>query len=136
MQDPPETEAILRRMVEVRRDLDEGVQEIVESSRDLGEWRHYVRSYPWTCLGIACVIGYVIVPRRRPRVPTGNRTPGNSGPDKLPTSASLPVISGLASALRMFASNWAWRSVLSLAARQANQYLAARSGKSNSEGQR
>jgi hypothetical protein len=35
MQDSPETKAILRRMEEVRCDLDEGAQEIAESARDM-----------------------------------------------------------------------------------------------------
>ena len=57
MQDSPETQAILRRMEEVRCDLDEGAQEIAESAHDLIEWRHYVKNYPWICVGAACTIG-------------------------------------------------------------------------------
>ncbi len=135
MQDSPETEAILRRMVEVRRDLDEGVQEIVESARDLGEWSHYVKSYPWICMGIACVIGYVIVPQRRSKVQTGNQTLDDLVRDQPLTNTHLPAVSGIGSAVRMFASNMVWRSLLSLATQQANQYFAARSGKSPPEDQ-
>ena len=60
----PATTAIRQRMEEVRCDLDEDVQEIVEGARDMGDWRSYVRSYPWVCLGAAAVAGYLIVPRR------------------------------------------------------------------------
>jgi hypothetical protein len=64
MQDSPATHAILQRMEEVRCDVDEDVQEIVEGARDMGKWRHYVRSYPWLCLGAALAAGYLLVPRR------------------------------------------------------------------------
>ena len=64
MHNSPETQAIRQRMEEVRCDLDEDVQEIVEGARDMGEWRSYVRTYPWVCLGAALAVGYLIVPRR------------------------------------------------------------------------
>ena len=58
----PETEAIRQRMELVRCDLDEDVQEIVEGARDMSDWRYYVKTYPWICLGGALVAGYLIVP--------------------------------------------------------------------------
>jgi hypothetical protein len=62
--DSPVTLAIRLRMDQVRSDLDEDVQEIVEGARDMGQWRHYVKSYPWVCAGLAVAAGYLIVPRR------------------------------------------------------------------------
>ena len=64
MYESPETNAIRQRMEEVRCDLDEDVQEIVEGARGMGEWRTYVRTYPWVSLGAALAVGYLIVPRR------------------------------------------------------------------------
>ena len=61
--DSPKTNAIRQRMDEVRCDLDEDVQDIVEGARDMGKWRYYVRTYPWICLGAALAAGYLIVPR-------------------------------------------------------------------------
>ena len=58
------TQAILKRMADVRYDLDEDVQEMVEGARDMGEWRSYVRAYPLWCLGGALALGYLVVPRR------------------------------------------------------------------------
>src|SRR4030095_2033115 len=60
----PATTAIRQRMEEIRCDLDEDVQEIVEGARDMGDWRSYVRSYPCACVGAAVVAGYLIIPRR------------------------------------------------------------------------
>ena len=59
-----ETKAIRQRMEEVRCDLDEDVQGIVEGARDMRDWRSYVRTYPWICVGAALAVGYWIVPRR------------------------------------------------------------------------
>jgi hypothetical protein len=60
----PETKAIRQRMEEVRCDLDEDVQTIVQGARDMVDWRSYVKTYPWVCLGAALALGYLIVPRR------------------------------------------------------------------------
>jgi hypothetical protein len=65
LDDSREVEAILRRMEQIRRGLDEDVQDIVEGARELRNWRYYVKAYPWICLGAAVAGGYFIVPRRR-----------------------------------------------------------------------
>jgi hypothetical protein len=57
-------EEIQRQMRQVRRELGEDVREIVENARTMTDWRHYVRSYPWVCLGAAALVGYLIVPAR------------------------------------------------------------------------
>jgi hypothetical protein len=57
-------EAIQRQMRQVRRELGEDVQEIVDNARTLADWKHYVRTYPWACLGIALAAGYFVVPAR------------------------------------------------------------------------
>lgn len=64
LDDSAVTRAIRERMDEVRRDLDEDVQEIVEGARDLGQWRTYLRNYPWVGAGLALAAGYLIVPHR------------------------------------------------------------------------
>lgn len=58
-------EEIQQQMRQVRRELGEDVQEIVENARTMTDWRHYVRTYPWVCLGAAAFAGYLIVPSRQ-----------------------------------------------------------------------
>lgn len=129
IQDSPDTIAILRRMKEVRCDLSDGAQEIAESARDMGEWRHYVRNYPWIVLGTACAIGYVIVPRRRLKVRKVNRTLNElTDHSRLMKKSDSPSTSGVGKAVLMFAAQLLWRSALSRATREANQYFAAKSG--------
>jgi hypothetical protein len=63
-----ESEEILRRMKEIRSDLDEDVQEIVEQARAMQDWRTYMKSHPWVFVGAAVAVGYILVPNRRVRV--------------------------------------------------------------------
>lgn len=65
-----ESEEILRRMKEIRNDLDEDVQEIVEQARAMQDWRTYMKSHPWVFVGAAVAVGYILVPNRRVRVET------------------------------------------------------------------
>ena len=57
-------EQLRQEMRRVREDLREDVQEVVEGAQDLTDWRHYVRSYPWACIGVAAVAGYLLVPNK------------------------------------------------------------------------
>ncbi len=66
--DSHETDSLLQRMGEIRDDLDEGVQDIVEQAREMRDWRTYMNSHPWVFVGAAVAVGYIIVPRRPNRV--------------------------------------------------------------------
>lgn len=57
-------EAIQQRMRHVRGTMGEEVIDLVESTRDMTNWRKYVRANPWKCLAAAAVVSYVIVPKR------------------------------------------------------------------------
>jgi uncharacterized protein YhaN len=59
-----QAEDIQQEMRQVRAELRDAVQEVVESAAVLKEWRAYVRSYPWVCLGAAAAAGYFLVPSR------------------------------------------------------------------------
>jgi len=59
-----QAEQIQQEMHHVRAELRDDVQDMVASARVLREWRAYVRSYPWACLGAAAAVGYLIVPSR------------------------------------------------------------------------
>ena len=57
-------EEIQSQMRQVRRELGEDVQEIVDNARIMTDWKHYVRAYPWVCMGVALAAGYFVVPSR------------------------------------------------------------------------
>lgn len=51
-------------MSTIRQELDDDVQEVVAEARQLTDWKHYVRDFPWVTLGAAAAVGYLLVPRR------------------------------------------------------------------------
>jgi hypothetical protein len=55
---------IRERMRFVRRAIGEDMDDFVESTKDITDWRSYVKRYPWLCLGAAIAVGYLVVPKR------------------------------------------------------------------------
>jgi ElaB/YqjD/DUF883 family membrane-anchored ribosome-binding protein len=125
MHDSSETTAIRQRMEEVRCDLDEGVQEIVEGARDMGDWRSYVKTYPWICCGAALAAGYLIVPRRPWE--TLARLAHQSG---LLVTSKLPRHGNAGGLLLSLVENLVMRGISSFAVQQAGRLLANQAAKS------
>jgi hypothetical protein len=59
-----EAEEIQAQMQSVRANLRADVCDLVDAAREKVDWRHYVRTYPWLCLGAAVAAGYAVI---RPR---------------------------------------------------------------------
>jgi hypothetical protein len=57
-------EDIQSQMRQVRCELGEEVDDLVENARVMADWRYYVHRYPWACLGAAAVTGFLLVPTR------------------------------------------------------------------------
>jgi hypothetical protein len=78
-----EPEEIQRAMQQVRCNLGNEVDIFVQQARDATDWRHYVRRYPWFCLGATAATGYFCVPRGKPKVSSVPANPtGDTGPAK------------------------------------------------------
>jgi hypothetical protein len=60
-------ESIQQRMAQIRRELDQTVDDIGDQARQLQDWRYYLGRYPWLLAASAVAAGYFVVPRR-PRV--------------------------------------------------------------------
>jgi hypothetical protein len=132
LQNSPETEAIRQRMEEVRCDLDEDVQEIVEGARDMGKWRSYVKAYPWVFMGAAFAVGYLIVPRRLLGTqPNAKQPPESAHPSVLPPSSPM---AGMRSKLLAFVGTLVLRGVASYFEQQAGKFFATLSAKSAKDG--
>jgi len=130
MHESAKTQAILQRMKEVRRDLDEDVQEIVEGARDMGAWRSYVKSYPWICVGAALAAGYLIVPRRLRAMPPEVQTPAETpSPSSLVTSYSPPK-GNAPGMLLAFVGNLVKQGVATYVGQQAGKLLTAQADNS------
>lgn len=57
-------EQIRRRMQSLRTDLHQDVREVVISTREMTDWKTYVRRYPWVCVGLAAGVGFFLVPTK------------------------------------------------------------------------
>ncbi|MBL8849923.1 MAG: hypothetical protein JNG89_09570 [Planctomycetaceae bacterium] len=40
------------------------IAEVVAGARELTDWRHYPRRFPWLTLGAAAMAGFAVIPRR------------------------------------------------------------------------
>ncbi len=64
MNETPPSDPARARMQQIRGDIDRDLEEMVESARSMVDWRHYVKTYPWVCLGTAVALGFLLVPKR------------------------------------------------------------------------
>jgi hypothetical protein len=64
MNDPPPADAVRARMQQIRCEMDQDLEYMVETARKMVDWKHYVKTYPWVCLGAAAALGFLIVPKR------------------------------------------------------------------------
>ncbi len=55
---------IQEQMATTRRQIHERSDEVVTQTKELSDWRFYVKRYPWVSVTTAAVIGYAIVPGR------------------------------------------------------------------------
>jgi hypothetical protein len=67
----PTADDLQRQMQQVRVEMREDVQvmvdnarEMTDMAREMTDWTWYVRRYPWVCLGAAAAVGYLVVPSR------------------------------------------------------------------------
>lgn len=67
MSDSESIKAIQERMQQVRHDLGDGVEHLVESAKDMTDWRKYMKANPWLCLAAAGAVGFLIVPKKTAR---------------------------------------------------------------------
>jgi len=64
MTDLPLDDPVRARMRGIRCDIDQGLEDVSASARNMVDWKHYVKTYPWACLGTAAALGFLIVPKR------------------------------------------------------------------------
>jgi hypothetical protein len=51
-------------MQQLRCEIDGDMEDMAASARTMVDWKHYVKTYPWVCLGAAVALGFLIVPKR------------------------------------------------------------------------
>jgi hypothetical protein len=122
----PATDAILRRMEEVRWDVDEDVQEIVEGARDMGKWRYYVKNYPWVCLGAALAAGYLIVPRRSLAMPpAAQKADELAKPSPVLETTGSSLTSNVGAIVLPLVGNLVMQGIVAYVGQQADKFFAS-----------
>jgi len=56
-------------MAQIRHELHQDVRGVVQNAEAATDWRRYYRMYPWASLAVAFAVGYLIVPKRRRKIP-------------------------------------------------------------------
>jgi hypothetical protein len=51
-------------MQHIRCEIDSDLEEMGATARSMVDWKHYVKTYPWVCLGAAAALGFLLVPKR------------------------------------------------------------------------
>ena len=64
MSDPQRDDTMQARMKRIRGDIDQGLVDVSAGARSMVDWKHYVKTYPWVCMGTAAALGFLIVPKR------------------------------------------------------------------------
>ena len=122
MSSPPQGDAVRERMQQLRCEIDGDMEDVSANARNMVDWKHYVKTHPWVCLGAAVAVGFLIVPKRSSAINAELATPtelaGTGHPIVKPASAAAR---GLVDALVA--------TVVSIAVREAIAYLSQSAGK-------
>lgn len=123
----PSAEMLRSEMAQVRHELSEDVDDVVENAKELTDWRHYVRKYPFVCVGAALAVGYLVVPQRIEIVsPSAKQIEKLAKRDHLVVKHSPnagPASPGWKSKLLTFGANLLLRSAITYAGQQAGKLL-------------
>ena len=129
-----EAEGIRKQMRELRCELNQEVQQIVDSARTMADWHHYVRTYPLICVGLAAAVGFLVVPRRQRML-----RPDPEALYKLAKREQLVVQpspskkrEGFARSLIRMARNAALSGITAYASKQAHSFFDARRSQGDS----
>jgi hypothetical protein len=109
-------------MQQLRCEIDGDMEDMAASARTMVDWKHYVKTYPWGCLGAAAALGFLIVPKQsrviRPDLATLTE-PARTGP--LVVKPASAATHGLIDALLATVAN--------IAVQRATAYLGQSMGR-------
>lgn len=102
MNDPLPEDTMQERMQGIRGDIDQGLEDVSASARSMVDWKHYVKTYPWLCMGTAAALGFLLVPKRSRAIPAKSPKTDHRDADSAP-SAVRGVVDLLVAAAVSFA---------------------------------
>jgi hypothetical protein len=84
---------IRREMALIRRDLHYDVSEVVQGAESLLNWRAQVRKMPWVAMGLAALVGYWVVPRKKSVVSQFTEPVARNQPARIVSARPEPIFS-------------------------------------------
>jgi len=117
MKNPPQGEAVRERMQQLRCEIDEDVNDVSAGACAMLDWKRFVKTHPWMCLGAAVALGFLIVPRR------SRATCPISTPLAEPTPPVPPVFKPAPSSATEELIGTLLTTVAAIAVRKATDYL-------------
>lgn len=124
MTDPPLDDAVRARMQGIRCDIDQDLEDVSASAHSMVDWKHYVETYPWVCLGAAAVLGYLIVPKRSPTTAAGQAVPTEPAKSDRPAAKAESAMPGWVNALVVAVAGIAVREAIAYLGQNAGKFLA------------
>lgn len=81
---------LCERMQGIRRDIDRDLVDVSASAHSMVDWKHYVTTYPWVCLGAAAALGFLVVPKRSAAINAEVAAPTEPAKVGRPVATSSP----------------------------------------------
>ncbi len=94
MNDPPLDDTVRAQMQGIRRNIDQDLEDVSASAHSMVDWKHYVKTYPWVCLGTAAVLGFLVVPKRSAATVADVAAPTEPAKIGRPVAKSSPTAMG------------------------------------------
>jgi hypothetical protein len=111
-------------MQQIRCEMDQDLEQMVASARSMVDWKHYVKTYPWVCLGTAAALGFLIVPKRSTAIHPDLATLTELAKTGHPVAEPAPAATrGLADALLTTVASIAVRKGIELLGQSAARFL-------------
>jgi len=124
-------------MNQVRREIADDMEDVVESARQMTDWRSYVNRYPLACAGAAALVGFILVPKRVEVVsPDVNTLLRMAKRNKLvvQTNAKAQAKTGLVGTLAGLAGSALVRGAMHLASQQVGKAVSEASQRTSQQG--
>ena len=125
MNDPPLDDTVRARMQGIRCDIDQDLEDVSASAHSMVDWKHYVKAYPWVCLGAAAALGFLIVPKRSTATSADwPRRPNRQRATVRPPRRRRPPCRGWVDALVVAVAGIAVREAIAYLGQNAGKFLA------------
>ena len=76
------------------------MEDVSAGARTMVDWKHYVKTYPWVCLGTVAALGFLIVPKHSIAAVADLAPPAEPAMNDHPVASAAPAASAAPTATR------------------------------------